>query len=780
MNMVRGRLRLYLGASAGVGTTYAMLDEAVRRTSRGTHIEVGWVNTHMRPNTHSMLHSLLGEQTPPTFVDVNSLIQLAPQVVLIDDLAHTTNGVVHWSAAEELLQNGIDVIATLNVQQIASLSDQIKEIIGQSPEHTVPDRVLFSAEQIELVDITPEAIRRRIAHGNVFAPDELRPVDADLFNSDAFARLRALLMSWMAQYVGAQVPTSDASNSRTLVLMNDSPSSSDLLYTAARNAHRDGSQLVGLYVAATPQSSTEEQRTERRQRIENLGGQYNEIFHDDVSSALLTFAESEGITQIVVDPAIRNRTNIRQLVLQQMGLSRKRQVLGFLLALISLSALTKILIEVRGDLSVPTSLALYLLAVVGISAVGGSVPGIASAIVAPLLANWFLIAPYHTFRINSAENVLELAVFISSATIVSAFVSISARRSVEAGEAWREASTLAALANSRSVDVLDDIIELLCSTFGFTGAAVIKLSDNEQHVVLSKGDHAPTTTDKADFSAPLGDNTYLATSGPPLSADNHRILHAFLTQLSRALEQNRLREIAVEADTLSRADELRTAILRAVSHDLRSPLASIKASVSSLRQTDVSWPVDIQQDFLSSIESETDRLTGIVTNLLDLSRLEAGVLQPIHRALSLEEVVPSVVHALGERGYSVLVDIPQTLSEIDADPALLERVIANLVENALKWSPQSQPVTIRAHERDNKVQVHVIDHGPGIPQAQRSVVMQPFHRLHDANASGGLGLGLAIADRMIAAMNGTLELRDTPRGGLTVVVALPCIERRML
>jgi two-component system sensor histidine kinase KdpD len=227
----------------------------------------------------------------------------------------------------------------------------------------------------------------------------------------------------------------------------------------------------------------------------------------------------------------------------------------------------------------------------------------------------------------------------------------------------------------------------------------------------------------------------------------------------------------MEANALAKADELRTAILRAVSHDLRSPLASIKASVSSLRQTDIDWPQDVREDFLASIESDTDRLTGIITNLLDLSRIEAGVLRPVLRNVSLEEILPTAVQGLDS--HRITLDVPVDLPEVEADPALLERVLANLMGNALTWSPAEKPIIVQAHERDNVIQIHVIDNGKGIPQNQRKTVLQPFHRLDDNTNTGGLGLGLAIADRLVASMNGTLELRDTPGGGLTAVVMIP-------
>jgi len=302
--------------------------------------------------------------------------------------------------------------------------------------------------------------------------------------------------------------------------------------------------------------------------------------------------------------------------------------------------------------------------------------------------------------------------------------------------------------------------------------AVLAPGDEPMQVLASAGD-APHRPSDADDVQPLSSGFVVVTRGPALGADDHRVMRAFLGQLSRALEQQRLREIAAEAEALARADELRTAMLRAVSHDLRSPLASIKASVSSMRQPDVDWPAEARDDFLASIEDETDRLTSIVTNLLDLSRLEAGVLRPVLRSTSMEEIVPAALHAIGAGNDRVSIELPPDLPEVQTDPALLDRVMANLIGNALRWSPPDRRVRVQAHRTGGDVQVHVIDHGPGIPVAQRAVVVQPFHRLDDSGASGGLGLGLAIADRFVAAVGGVLELRDTPGGGLTAVVTLP-------
>jgi two-component system, OmpR family, sensor histidine kinase KdpD len=776
-DMEHGSLRLYLGAASGVGTTYAMLDEGQRRQSRGTHVVIGWVDAHQRPFTRQLLSSLCTEEKIPSWLNVEGIINDRPEVVLIDDLGRPNDSpgatTFHWEDVEQILDAGIDVVATLTIQHIASLAPQITEIIGAVPNGSIPERFLARAQQIELIDVTPEAIRRRIAHGNVFMPTELRPIDADLFNSIAFAQLRSLTFQWMSERLQGALPT-PATADKIAVLL-DGVHDSALLARAARIAHRSNADILGLFVAPPNSSQNDEQRQRRRSMVEESGGSYHEIVEDDAPSAFLAFAHTERATTLIADYALPRQHGIRlrlaDFILPDTGISLRRKLLGFLIGAFVLGALTIGLVANRDVISVPTSLALYLLAVVGVTAIGGRWPGIISALFAPLLANWYLIPPYHTFRINDGENILELVVFVSAATIVSAFVSLASRRSTEAERAWREASTLAALNESSVADPLEGIIELLSKTFDLSGVSVLRSENDQIEIITSIGSSAPTSAHTADFTSDIAPGVSLAINGPALTANDHRLLTAFMGQLSNALEQRELRQIAMEANALAKADELRTAILRAVSHDLRSPLASIKASVSSLRQPDIDWPQDVREDFLAAIETDTDRLTGIITNLLDLSRIEAGVLRPVLRKVSLEEILPTAVQGLDTQ--RITIDVPHDLSDMDSDPALLERVLANLMGNALTWSPADKPIIVRAHERDNFIQIHIIDYGIGIPHNQRASVLQPFHRLNDTTSSGGLGLGLAIADRLIASMNGRLELRDTPGGGLTAVVIVP-------
>ncbi len=794
---------MYLGAAAGVGTTYAMLDEALRRQSRGADVMIGCVLTHGRSVIEARLAQLGAPSACPLDLDVAAVLAARPSVVLVDQLAHRNPEASprqhRWQDVDALLDAGIDVITTLTVQQIDSLADPVRDIVGRVPDALVPDEFLIRTEQIEIVDISPEAIRRRIAHGNVFGPDDLRPEDADLFNTSAFAELRGLMMFWMANRLAAGPQDPPGAHEKVVVAVTDSPNADAVLRRAARLAQRSRAPMIGVHVQIAPEAD-DTRRDARRERVERLGGTFHQIIGTDVAGTLLSFAETEHASQLVlgtpgkrrvrpgrrtvVDDVIRRARSVDVHVVavdlpdddrprsHRIVPSPRRQLAAGVIGAAALAVLTSSLTANRDQLSVATSLSLYLLAVVAITAAGGAVPGLGAAVAAPLLANWFLIPPYHTLRISSGENVLELAVFLSVAGIMSTFVSMAARRAAEADRARQEASTLASLTSSGQFDLPDVVIEQLRRAFHLDGVSVLAPEDAAVRVLAAAGD-APMRIADADAVHPLASGFVLATRGPALAADDHRVLRAFLGQLSRALEQQRLRSIASEADTLARADELRTAMLRAVSHDLRSPLASIKASVSSLRQTDIDWPQDTRNDFLASIEAETDRLTSIVTNLLDLSRLEAGVLRPVLRAASMEEVVPAALHSIGISSEKVDVWLPADLPDVQTDPALLDRVVANLIGNALRWSSSDQRVKVQAHRTGTIVQLHVIDHGPGIPRAQRAIVVQPFHRLDDSGASGGLGLGLAIADRFVAAMGGTLELRDTPGGGLTAVISLP-------
>jgi two-component system sensor histidine kinase KdpD len=417
------------------------------------------------------------------------------------------------------------------------------------------------------------------------------------------------------------------------------------------------------------------------------------------------------------------------------------------------------------------ALLLSLLVVTAGAAVGGTWPAAGGALGAFLLANWYFIPPVHQWDIGNAEDVVALLTFAVVASVVAGLVVRSAQRQSESARARSEARMLAGMSGaSVAEDPLLDLLERLREAFGLSGAAVVRRDDGfvEGHV-----GELPARAD-AELVVPVGAEHELVATGRPMSAEDRGIAVVVADHLTAALRTRRLGEEASAAAALAEANELRTAILAAVSHDLRTPLASIKASVTSLRQDDVDWPADAVGEFLATIDEETDRLDGLVGNLLDLSRLQTNTLQILVRDVGLEEVVPAAVASLGERAARVDIDVAETLPSVRVDPGLLERAVANLVANAVTWSPPGGRVRVDAAPVSGRVDLRVVDHGPGIPVVARQRVFEPFQRLGDRGGDG-VGLGLAVARGFVTAMGGELLVEDTPGGGTTMVVSFPAV-----
>jgi len=307
-------------------------------------------------------------------------------------------------------------------------------------------------------------------------------------------------------------------------------------------------------------------------------------------------------------------------------------------------------------------------------------------------------------------------------------------------------------------------------TFALDSVALLRRDRQGWRIEAVAGHAAPIRPEYATDAVELDAQTTLALTGRRLAGDDRRVLKAFTDQLAVALESRRLSRAAADAALLARANELRTALLAAVSHDLRTPLASIKTAVTGLLQDDVALPPEAAAELLATIDEQTDRLDRLVGNLLDMSRLQTGALSLHSRAIGMDEVVPAALASLGDHGRGVQVEVPETLPRIQADPGLLERAVANVVANALAWSPPDRPVQVTAAHHGDQVELQIIDHGPGIPASDRGRLFQPFQRLGDAG--GGVGLGLAVARGFLDAMHGQITPDDTPGGGLTMRIRL--------
>jgi two-component system sensor histidine kinase KdpD len=454
---------------------------------------------------------------------------------------------------------------------------------------------------------------------------------------------------------------------------------------------------------------------------------------------------------------------------ERSGLSPRRQIAGAVLAVAGLPLLTALLNAVQPHLNLSDDLLIYLVAVVAVTVVGGFWPAVVAAVGACLLLNWFFTEPLHTFTIAEPRNLLALVLFVTVAVAVSSVVHLAARRESDAARSSKETQSLLGLAQTvlGGADTPGDVLDHLTASHG-GHAELLERVGSRWVKVASSGDLDPTISALRFEVRP---DLALEVSGQATSATTS-LLAGYTAQAVAALDRARLRTQAAQAEALAEGDRMRTALLRAVSHDLRTPLASIKASVSSLRQTDVHWTAEDEAELLANIEQNADRLDALVGNLLDMGRLQAGSLEPFLRATAVDEVAPVALRGLDDADHLLIV-VPDDLPLVRADPGLLERVLANLFSNALRHSPSELRPMLRAREDGDRVVLDVVDHGSGVPSGLKERIFEPFARLDER--SPGVGLGLAVAKGFAEAMGGTIAAIDTPGGGLTVRVTLPAL-----
>ncbi len=831
----RGTLRVYLGAAPGVGKTYAMLEEGRRRSGRGTDVVVGIVEPHGRTAIHDLLTGMT--VVPPRSVllagvavpemHLEAVIAARPAVVLVDDMAHhIAPGEHRWHEVEQLLAAGIDVVTTVGVENLESMNDVIATITGTAPPETIPDSFVRAADQIELVDMSPEALRRRLAHGNVFPPERIDAALADYFRPGTLGALRQLALLWVADRVDERLQDYVTIHGiaepweirERIVIALAGFGGGHVVRRAARIAGRVRGELVGVHVVADERQPGPDLELQRRLLTE-LGGAYREVVGDDVAQALAAFARVEQATQLVLGAnrrvpgkrARRGRSagSIAKALIDELGhidvhvigtdapesrahysmprLPHLRRVVpvrprlrsaAWLLCLVGLPLLTLVLTTIRQHISLGTALLLDLCVVVGVATLGGLIPGLVASALAFALTNWFLTEPLHTLAVTDAQNVVAFAVFVAVTIVVGAIVDRSASRSREAVRARAEAGALARSAATLvgAHDPLPELLEQLRATFGLEAAALL---ERQEHgwwpTVLVGSRELLDPSDGTTVDLEEDGSIRLVVSTEALGPDQLEVLRAFGDQLSVALRGRQLRADAANAEVLSEANALRTALLQAVSHDLRTPLASIKASASGLLQTDVEFSAEDRTALLVNIDQAADRLDGMVRDLLDMSRLQAGVIGRATGKVALEEVVASALGTAPTSVDRVNVSVSESLPLVHADAGLLSRALANLISNAVAWSPDEAMVRIDAGLVGNFVDLRIIDRGPGIPVAERDRMFVPFQRLGDRSNDAGVGLGLAIARGFIDAIGARLEAEDTPGGGLTMSIRLRAV-----
>ncbi|MCT4351707.1 sensor histidine kinase KdpD [Streptomyces sp. Je 1-79] len=829
--MRRGKLRIYLGAAPGVGKTYAMLSEAHRRVERGTDCVVAFVEHHHRPRTEVMLHGLETIErreiayrgTTFTEMDVDAVLARRPAVALVDELPHTnvpgSRNSKRWQDVEELLAAGIDVVSTVNIQHLESLGDVVESITGVRQQETVPDEVVRRADQIELVDMSPQALRRRMAHGNIYTPEKVDAALSNYFRPGNLTALRELALLWTADRVDEylqeyrtehRVSKIWGSRERIVVGLTGGPEGRTLVRRAVRLAEKGaGGEVLAVHIARGDglTSASPKELALQRILVEELGGTFHHVVGDDISSGLLAFARGVNATQIVLGVSRRRPwqyafgPGVSATVAQESGpdldvhivthdeaakgrglpaaartarLGRSRTVRGWIVGLLGPVLLTLLLATAAPDVGLANDVLLYLTLTVAAALIGGLRPALASAAVGSLLLNWFFTPPVHRLTIADPHNIVALVIFFGVAVSVASVVDLAARRTHQAARLRAEAETLSFLAGSvlRGETSLESLLERVRETFLMESVALLERHDEAEpwSCVARVGPPRADRPDDADVDMPVGDHLALALFGRVLPAEDRRVLGAFAAQAAVVLDRQRLVGEAEEARRLAEGNKIRTSLLAAVSHDLRTPLAAIKAAVSSLRSDDVEWSEDDRAELLEGIEDGADRLDHLVGNLLDVSRLETGTVTAVIRETDLDEVVPIALIGIPEDRVDL--DIPETLPMVAVDRGLLERSVANIVENAVKHSAAGQRVLVAASAMADRVELRVVDRGPGVPDEAKDRIFGAFQRYGDAPSGAGVGLGLAVARGFVEAMGGTVTAEDTPGGGLTMVLGL--------
>lgn len=829
--MSRGRLRVLLGAAPGVGKTCSMLEEGARLAAEGTDVVIAVVETHGRAATAAMtqgLETIPRRETTHRGVrldemDLDAVIARRPAVALVDELAHTnvpgSANEKRWQDVEALLDAGIDVISTVNVQHIESLNDVVQQITGVAQQETVPDAVVRAAEQLEVVDLAPEALRDRLSGGHVYPAERIDAALSNYFRLGNLTALRELALLWLADEVDSAlnvyraqhgIRTAWQTRERVVVALTGGPEGQTLLRRGARIAARvAGGELLAVHVSSQDglRSAAPGALARQRALVESLGGTYHQVVGEDVPRALVEFARSVNATQLVIGVSRRGWLSaaftgpgIGATVIRESGdidvhivthaaagnrfelprlrggaLSLKRRILGFVVAVVGGPLLSWLLFVVSGDDAITADVLAYQLLVVVVALVGGIWPALFAAVLSGITLDFLFVQPLFTVTVADPEHAFSLLLYVVIAILVSWIVDQAARRTRLARRAAAESELLATVAGSvvRGESAVTALVGRTREAFRLAG---VRLVAQDGTVIATDGEPVPGSP-SLDFV--VGDPEPRATlelHGVPagsLDASERRVIDAILAQLSAALEHSDLTETAREAGVLAETDQVRSALLSAVSHDLRRPLAAAVAAVGGLRAAGPSLSTADQAELLATADESLRQLSTLVTDLLDVSRVQAGVLAVSLTAVDAAGIVADSIEELALGPDEVELALDPDLSAVRADRVLLQRVLVNLLANARRYTPPGSRLRISTSAFGDRAQIRIIDHGVGVVADRQEEIFAPFQRLGDVDNTTGLGLGLALSKGFTEGMSGTLVPEDTPGGGLTMVVSLP-------
>jgi two-component system sensor histidine kinase KdpD len=862
---VRGKLKVFLGYAAGVGKTYAMLEAAHQRRAERVDVVVGYVETHGRVETETLLRDLEVIPRQPleyrgtiqAEMDLDAVLARKPQLVLVDELAHTNvPGSRHTKRhqdVEELLSAGIDVYTTVNIQHLESLNDVVAQITGVTVRETIPDRIMDLVDSIELIDLPPEELIRRLHEGKVYVPEQAARAVQKFFRPGNLTALREMALRHTAAQVDDDMRAYKKAHSifqtwaatdRLLVCISANPLSERLVRTGRRLATQLDVEWFVLYVE-TPQhaqlSEAERDRVAQTMRLaEELGARTVTIPGQSIADSILLYARSHNVTKIivgkslgmhwsdvgrgsVVDRIIHHSDEIDVYVISATAESpspvprfapesaRPWRHYAYAIGTVALASVIGQPIRAVVD---PTNLVmLYLLVVVVAATRWGRGPSVLAAVLSVLAFDFFLVPPHLTFAVADAQYILTFFGLLAVGLVIS---TLAVREREQAESARRRETHTAALYDlSRDLATTVDQATVLQAAVRH----ISELFNCEAAVFLPDGDLLALAVRSAEFpvdqdgyavatwvfrrgqAAGLGTNTLSAADArylplktaqgvigvvgikPDLegaeflSPDQQRLLEALLSQVALATEAVQLADKTHQAQLLRETEKLQTALLNSISHNLRTPLASITGALSSLRDDDQMLDADARRELLSTAWEEAERLNHLVGNLLNMTRLEAGAIKLTPEPCDVEDLVGVTLTQMANRlrNRQLVMDVPGTLPPVAVDLVLAAQALVNLVDNAVKYSPVDTPIDIRAYREQGQVVIEVGDQGPGIPSTELEHIFDKFYRVQDKSDTSGTGLGLSISKGIIELHSGRIWAANRPGGGATFAIALPIV-----
>jgi two-component system, OmpR family, sensor histidine kinase KdpD len=859
----RGELKVFFGAAAGVGKTFAMLEAAREQVTTGVDVVIGVVETHGRADTEALLGGLevLPRRaidyrgTQLTEFDLDGALARRPALILMDELAHTnapgSRHAKRWQDVLELLESGMNVYTTVNVQHLESLNDVVAKITGVVVRETVPDSLLEEADEVELIDLPAEDLRRRLKEGKVYVPEQATEAMSKFFREGNLIALRELALRRTAERVDAQmqryrvdhaIPETWPITERLLVCVSPSPISTRLLRAAKRMADRLEAEWVAAYVETPAHARLPE---EARARVietlrlaERLGGQTVTLTGTKMSEALLAYARSRNVSKIVigkprrplwrrlllgsiVDALVRGSGEIDIYVISgepEPQTTRRPRIRTrptawreYGIAVGAVAACTALAAAMFPRFELANIIMLYLLAVVGVAMHAGRGPSALASLLSVAAFDFFFVPPYMTFAVTDSQYVVTFLVMLIVALVTSG-LTIRTRQQAESAER-REERTAALYALSRELastrglqPLLDIAIRHVIEVFG--GRAVImmpgadgrlepradmlapfSLDPNDRAVAQWAYDHrqpAGTGTDNVPgaqmLCVPLSASRGVVGVLGMRLADPHafdapelrHLLDTLSSQIALAIERALLAEEAQTAELGIESERLRNTLLSSLSHDLRTPLASICGGIGSLLEREAAFDAGARRELLETVHEEAERLSRLVQNLLEMTRLESGAVKVRKEWHPIEEVVGAVLTRFSARlvDRDIVTRLPDDLPLVPIDDVLIEQVLINLVDNAIKYTPSGSPIEVGAWTDGGGVTVEVADRGPGLPRGEESRVFEKFHRAQPGDGRGA-GLGLAICLALVQAHGGRIWAENRPGGGLAFRFSIP-------